>query len=110
ADEQAALRRVATLVASAPASEQFFSAVAREVAAVLNVSGVIVTRYEADGTVVTFGDAFDSELAGADRFFGVGSRTPRDEPGSLAAQVFETRGMARIDDFSTLPGTTGDAG
>ena len=47
ADEQAALRRVATLVARAPASEQLFSTVAREVASVLDVPGVIVTRYEA---------------------------------------------------------------
>jgi signal transduction histidine kinase len=106
-DEQAALRRVATLVARAPASEQFFSAVAREVASVLGVPGVIVTHYEADGTVVTLGEAFDSDLAGADRFFFVGSRTLLD-PGSLAAQVFETHRTARIDDFTTLAGTIGD--
>jgi GAF domain-containing protein len=107
AEEQAALRRVATVVARAPESERVFSIVAREVASVLNVPGVIVQRYEADGTVVTLGDAFDSELAGAERFLGVGSRMPRD-PGSLAAQVFETQSPARVDDFSTLPGTIGD--
>jgi signal transduction histidine kinase len=107
AEEQAALRHVATLVARDPASERFFSTVAREVASVLSVPGVIVQRYEVDGTVLTFGEAFDSELAGAQRFFGVGSRMPRD-PGSLAAQVFDTHGTARIDDFSTLPGTIGD--
>ncbi len=105
--EQSALRRVATLVAREPASEQLLSAVAREVASVLDVPGVIVTRDEADGTVVTLGEAFNSELVGAERFYGVGTRTPRD-PGSLAAQVFETQGLARIDDFSTLPGTIGD--
>jgi len=107
AAEQSALRRVATLVARAPASEGFFSTVAREVASVLSVPGVIVQRYEADGTVVTFGEAFDSDLAGAERFFGVGTQMPRD-PGSLAAQVFETHGAARIDDFSSLPGTIGE--
>src|SRR5262249_28036516 len=105
--EQSALRRVATLVARAPASEELFSAVAREVAAVLDVPGVIVTRDEADGTVVTVGDAFNSELAGAEGFYGVGTRTPRD-PGSLAAMVFDTHRPARIDDFSTLAGTIGD--
>src|SRR5207247_7947030 len=47
ADEQAALRRVATLVAREPASEAFFSAVAREVASVLNVPGALVERFEA---------------------------------------------------------------
>ena len=98
---------MATLVAQAPASEELFSAVAHEVATVLNVPGVIVTRYEADGMAVVFGDAFESELSGAEAFFGVGSRAPAD-PGSLAAQVLETHGTARVDDFSTLAGTVGD--
>ncbi len=107
ADEQAALRRVATMVAGTPASEELFSTVAREVASVLDVSGVIVTRYDADGLALTLGEAFRSELTGAERFLGVGTRMPRD-PGSLAAQVFDTHGPARIDDFSALPGAVGD--
>jgi signal transduction histidine kinase/ketosteroid isomerase-like protein len=107
AAEQSALRRVATLVAREPASEQLFSIVAHEVATVLGVPGVIVTRYEADGTVATFGQAFDAELAAAERPFAVGSRMLV-EPGTLAAQVFETHRAARIDDFSTLRGTIGD--
>ncbi|HET7048447.1 MAG TPA: GAF domain-containing protein [Solirubrobacteraceae bacterium] len=105
--EQSALRRVATMVARAPASEQLFSTVAREVASVLDVPGVIVTRYDADGLAITLGEAFRSDLAGAERFLGVGTRMPRD-PGSLTAQVFDTHGPARVDDFSTLPGTVGD--
>src|SRR5437763_2315979 len=105
--EQAALRRVATLVASAPASEQLFSTVAREVASVLDVPGVIVTRYDADGKAVTLGEAFRPDLAGAEQFLGVGTQMPRD-PGSLAAQVFDTHGPARVDDFSALSGTVGD--
>src|SRR4051794_29849268 len=105
--EQAALRRVATIVARAPASEELFSTVAREVASVLDVPGVIVTRYDADGTALTLGEAFRPDLAGAERFLGVGTRTPR-EPGSLAAQVFDTRGPARVDDFSTAPGAVGE--
>ena len=80
--EQSALRRVATMVARAPASEQLFSTVAREVASVLDVPGVIVTRYEPDGTAVTVGEAFGPDLAGAERFLGVGTPMPRD-PGSL---------------------------
>ena len=107
ADEQAALRRVATMVARTPASEELFSTVAREVASVLDVSGVIVTRYDADGLALTLGEAFRSDLTGAERFLGVGTRMPRD-PGSLAAQVFDTHGPARIDDFSTLSGAVGD--
>jgi GAF domain-containing protein len=107
-EEQAALRRVATLVARAPASEQLFSTVAREVASVLDVPGVIVTRYDADGTALTLGEAFGADLAGAERFLGVGIRMPPD-PGSLAAQVHDTHGPARVDDFSTLRGTVGDS-
>jgi signal transduction histidine kinase/CBS domain-containing protein len=105
--EQSALRRVATLVARAPASEHLFSTVAQEVASVLDVPGVIVTRYDDDGMALTLGEAFRPDLAGAERFVGVGARMPRD-PGSLAAQVFDTHGPARVDDFSMLPGTVGD--
>src|SRR4051794_15498910 len=105
--EQSALRRVATMVARAPASEQLFSVVAREVASVLDVPGVIVTRYDADGTARTLGQAFGPDLAGAERFLGIGTQMPR-EPGSLAAQVFDTHDPARVDDFSTSPGMVGE--
>src|SRR5262249_23272824 len=94
AEEQAALRRVATLVAREPASEAFFSAVAREVASVLNVPGALVERFEADGASVSIGAAYDSDLSGAEQFLGVGART-EPEPGSLTAQVFETHGACR---------------
>lgn len=107
ADEQAALRRVATLVAERPNSEELFSTVAREVAGVLDVSGVLVERF-AEEDVITLGVAYDADLEGADAFFGVGMVMPRDA-GSLAAQVFETRRAARIDDYSRLPGMIGDA-
>ena len=120
ASEQAALRRVATLVAQesppaegfaeiarAPASEQLFSTVAREVASVLDVPGVIVTRYEPDGTAVTVGEAFGPDLGGARRFLGVGTPMPPD-PGTLTALVFDTHDPARIDDLSRSPGTVGE--
>jgi PAS domain S-box-containing protein len=107
ADEQAALRRVATLVARAPASEQLFSAIAREVASVLGVPGVIVTRYQTDGTAVTVGEAFGPDLAGAERFLGIGTPMPPD-PGTLTALVFDTHNPARVDDLSTSPGTVGE--
>jgi PAS domain S-box-containing protein len=105
--EQSALRRVATMVARAPASEQLFSTVAREVASVLDVPGVIVTRYEPDGTAVTVGEAFGPDLAGAEQFLGIGTPMPPD-PGTLTALVFETHDPARVDDLSTSPGTVGE--
>src|SRR3954462_5502926 len=107
AGEQAALRRVATMVAQepppaevfaeiarAPASDQLFSIVAREVASVLDVPGVIVTRYEPDGTAVTVGEAFGPDLAGAEQFLGVGTPMPPD-PGTLTALVLDTHQPAR---------------
>src|SRR4051794_19043183 len=105
--EQAALRRVATMVARAPASERLFSTVAREVASVLDVPGVIVTRYERDGTAVTVGKAFGPDLARAERFLGIGTPMPPD-PGTLTALVFDTHDPARVDDLSTSPGTVGE--
>ncbi len=120
ASEQAALRRVATMVAQesppaevsaafarAPASEQLFSTVAREVASVLDVPGVIVTRYEPDGTAVTVGEAFGPDLAGAEQFLGIGTPMPPD-PGTLTALVLDTHEPARVDDLSTSPGTVGE--
>jgi signal transduction histidine kinase len=106
ANEHAALRRVATLVARAPASEELFTTVAREVATVLDAPGVLVERFETDGAV-TVGVAYDVDLMGAETSFGVGTRMARD-PGSLSAQVFETRRTGRVD-YSRLPGTIGDA-
>jgi GAF domain-containing protein len=108
ADEQAALRRVATLVAENPESQELFSAVAREAAAVLDVRGVIVDRFEADGSQVTLGSAYDLELEGADAFLGVGVRLPL-RPGTLAAGVWETQRATRVDKYGELEGMMGDA-
>src|SRR5258707_6198670 len=48
-EEQAALRRVATLVASGAPSAEVFSAVAQEVAQVMHMPMVGVYRYDSDG-------------------------------------------------------------
>ena len=50
ADEQAALRRVATLVAEAAPPAAVFAAVAEEVGRLLAVDAAAVRRYLADGT------------------------------------------------------------
>ena len=55
ADEQAALRRVATLVAREPSPEALFAAVAAEVAAVLGADVTRVLRYEPDGSTTAVG-------------------------------------------------------
>jgi GAF domain-containing protein len=59
AAEQAALRRVATLVAQGAPSTELFAAVAEQVACVLTVPVVQIARYEPDGTatlLATFGE------------------------------------------------------
>ena len=50
ADEQAALRRVATLVARRVPPPEVFAAVAREVGLLLDVDVTHMARYEPDGT------------------------------------------------------------
>jgi signal transduction histidine kinase len=50
AGEQAALRRVATLVASDPEPQEVITRVCAEVGAVLGVEGTNLTRFEPDGT------------------------------------------------------------
>jgi GAF domain-containing protein len=52
ADEQAALRRVATLVAEGAEAEALFSTVAEEIAHVLDVPTVTIGRYEGDASIV----------------------------------------------------------
>jgi signal transduction histidine kinase len=52
ADEQAALRRVATLVARGTSPDELFAAVAREVGRVLGVGWTHMARYEPDGASI----------------------------------------------------------
>ena len=51
AEEQAALRRVATLVARATPPEEVFAAVGEEVGQLLPVDSATMCRYEPDGTL-----------------------------------------------------------
>jgi GAF domain-containing protein len=95
ADEQAALRRVATLVARGARPEQVFAAVAHEVGRLLSVDMAHVLRYEPDDTVMF--------VASGGEHFPVGSRWPLGER-NLATLVFETGNPARIDDYAEATG------
>ncbi|GAA1262244.1 hypothetical protein GCM10009609_26560 [Pseudonocardia aurantiaca] len=95
AEEQAALRRVATLVARGMPSAEVFSAVAEEVGSVLGADGTVIVRLvEPDGevTVAASTGAYAAELR-------VGSRW-KPEPPAAVAVVLRTARPARIDDFS----------
>ncbi len=90
ADEQAALRRVATLVARAAAPAEIFDAAGNEAGRLLGASGTTVLRFEPDGTatIVASGGLVARGMA-------VGNRvTPG--PDTLAATVLRTGGAARL--------------
>jgi signal transduction histidine kinase len=96
AGEQAALGRVATLVAKGATGDDLFAAVAREVADLFGVGMVSIDRYE-NGVSTVLASLGVPE-------FPVGSRWPLDGPG-VRALVYETGRPARVDDFSEVPGT-----
>ena len=100
-DEQAALRRVATLVARGATPEQVFAAVAQEVAQALDLPLVEMCRYEPDGTATVIG-------ATGDHPFQPGTNWVLDGP-SLTALVRRTERPARIDDYAGVFGKIGAA-
>jgi signal transduction histidine kinase len=101
ADEQAALRRVATLVARGASPAAVFARVAAEVGRLLGVESAWMQRYEPDGnsTVV----AIWGELADA---FPVGTHLNL-EGNNVGAIVRDTRLPARIDDYSHVTSAMG---
>jgi signal transduction histidine kinase len=99
AAEQAALRRVATMVAFERPPEEIFAAVAEEIGLLLGVEAAIVRRYEPDGyatTVGTWGVLSD--------VFPVGSRG-RADGDSLTALVYRTGRPARVGDYVKAKGS-----
>jgi signal transduction histidine kinase len=98
--EQAALRRVALLVARATPPEEVFAALAAEVARVLGPNYSVMSRYAPDGTATVVG-SWPSE--GPARALAVGSRM---EPGGRNGHslVFQTGRPARIDDYTDATG------
>jgi signal transduction histidine kinase len=100
AGEQAALRRVATLVAEESSPAAVFAQVAEEVAGLLgNVEGVLV-RDEGDGTASTVAVWGDNAPA----LFPVGVRIPLPAE-SVVASALREGAPSRIDDYSTATGT-----
>jgi GAF domain-containing protein len=107
ASEQAALRRVATLVARGASADELFTGVAAEVQQVLNVSAALLDRYEPDGAAIMLAASHDPDWAAAASILRKGMRWPHD-PGSLTALVQETGRAARIEDNSQLAGGVGE--
>jgi signal transduction histidine kinase len=95
ADEQAALRRVATLVARSKPPVEVFSAVAEEIRELLDADVTAIMRFEPDATVIL--------LAGAGARTRLGSRWKL-EPPLAAESVYRTGRCARVDDYSHASG------
>jgi PAS domain S-box-containing protein len=97
AEEQAALRRVATLVARETAPDAVFAAVAREVGELLGVDATHLGRYDGDGTVVSVSQW------GRYPSVPIGARFPL-EGDSVSARVLQTGRPGRMDDYEDAPG------
>jgi signal transduction histidine kinase len=102
AEEQAALRRVATLVARETSPDAVFAAVGREVGEVLGVEATHLGRYDTDGMVVSV--AQWGSYAGVP----VGARFPL-EGDSVSARVLRTGRAARMESYEDAPGVIADA-
>jgi PAS domain S-box-containing protein len=96
-EEQAALRRVATLVAEGAAPEEVFAAVTKEVALLLDVPMVEMVRYDSERMATPVADWGPVSHP-------PGTRLPLEGP-SVTTLVHDTGRPARIDDYSALPGT-----
>ncbi|GAA3935267.1 hypothetical protein GCM10023085_15790 [Actinomadura viridis] len=98
AEEQAALRRVATLVASGTPPSEVFAAMAKEMALVAGSNGASLSRFEPDGTVLVVG-AYSKIPAGLP----LGSRVSTTGQ-NLAAEILRTGEPSRIDGYDDAPG------
>jgi signal transduction histidine kinase len=98
ANEQAALRRVATLVAEGAPPNEVFAAVAREVGEVVRVDIAHMTQYMPDGTVIVVASWSDSgETVPVGTRWGLGGT-------NISASVLATERQARIDDYADASG------
>jgi signal transduction histidine kinase len=94
AEQQAALRRVATLVARGVPPEDVFEAVTEEVVHLLGLDSAAMSRYESDGTMstVTISGRLKDVLP-VGRRWSLGGK-------NVSTLVFETGRPARIDSYA----------
>jgi signal transduction histidine kinase len=102
ADEQAALRRVATLVAGGATPEQVFAAVTEEAGRVLHTDYATMNRYDPHGTITIVAS-----------WSGTGAAYPAGTQWSIGGRnvntlVFQTGRAARIDDYASASGPAGE--
>jgi signal transduction histidine kinase len=103
AEQQAALRNVATLVARGEPPSELFSAVAAELARCLGVHHSTLFRYETDGTATLLAAQHEPELD----TMPIGKRFSF-EGDNIAAMVYDTGRTARIDSHDNAKGLAAD--
>src|SRR4051795_2549412 len=104
AEEQAGLRRVATLVAKGATAEEVFTAVTSEVGRLLEADVVVMDRYDSDGTELVLSVWSDAAVAGP---VPVGTRVPLGGR-NVSTIVFETGRPARLDGYGEATGELGE--
>src|SRR5580692_9009111 len=104
ADEQAALRRVATLVARGAPPEQVFAAVAEEAGRLLVADFAILVRYDGPGETITIIGTWTS--TGAPAPTPVGGQLPLGGQ-NVTTLVYRTGRPARIDYDDNISGAIG---
>ena len=102
AQEQAALRRVAMLVASGGSPAEVFDAVAAEIAAPLNADGITLCRYEPDDELTVL-----AHRGPAARQIPPGTRI-RHDGDSVSASVRRTQRAARMASYADTHGHIGE--
>ena len=94
AEEQSALRRVATLVARAASPEDVFATVTEEAGRLLGANYTAMARYDPDATRTIV-----AAWSNTGPTFPIGDAMPLTGQ-NVPTQVFETRRPARIDDYT----------
>jgi signal transduction histidine kinase len=103
ADEQAALRRVAVLVAQGASPAAVFDTVAAELGTLLDADGLSLCRLETGDELTVL-----AHYGPAARHVPVGTRMRHDEP-SVSATIRRTLRPARMDSYAHTGGQLGDA-
>jgi signal transduction histidine kinase len=102
ADEQAALRRVATLVARGVPSDDLLEAVVGEVDGVLGASSTRLARFEPNNTVTVIVSSDPTD------HLPVGTTFAADGKDTIVGRVYRTRRTARRDSNEDVSGYLGD--
>src|SRR4051812_33311380 len=97
AEEHAALRRVATLIAAGAPPAEVFDAVTAEVAALIPADGFALTRYEADGT---FAPLSGWAIGRGHKYVG----RHYERAGTVSGLILETGRPGRVDSYAEAPG------